>query len=284
MTNSKKTIIVDSTQLSKFLECPLAWKYEHRDNIILPSPEITKRDVAMNQGSYGHLLFEKFYKLRASKASFTDAMKAAITIEPGVDLKLTQEQVTLVRQKFAMSCTMHMANDFTPISDKHVEIGFTEPIYEDCEHLFVLEGKIDVFSSHMGQRMIIDHKFQTTARTLYAKSIQFRNYTMITDIPYMLINYVRLAVNPNNPYERQLLAFSSDERKWWKHQLCNIYWKILHMSEANHFDQNWNSCSGQFGYPCQYTKLCEERSDNVRNNLIQFTYKPKPEWKPWELV
>ena len=46
--------------------------------------------------------------------------------------------------------------------------------------------------------------------------------------------------------------------------------------------KNRNACAGAFqSFPCQYHRLCDVYSDQMRNNIKTFSYKTIEKWRPW---
>ena len=325
---SKRTLIVDSTQIQAFLECPQYWAYNYRQH--LAPRQVELKDVMM-QGSYGHKLLEIYYKNRASGLQMKESLDGAISfdIDSETNCKcghaeqwhkdldiggrslpicsqctgtpnyshpfdpqpfpLSQPLRLQVIDKVRMYVMTNSINDFQAHSPSTVEVGFSEPIYEDCEHLFILEGKIDLLGLLGTQEVIVDHKFQSRAHTLYKKAVQFRNYSMVSGRLYMLINYIRFARTTEKPFERALVSFSQEEHKWWRGELVKIYKSMLHHLDNSSASglygpdsHNWGHCKGDWGRPCEYSTLCEERgNERVKLVLIENNFTKKEEWRPW---
>lgn len=165
-----------------------------------------------------------------------------------------------------------------------VEQGFSYPLLDTPEYLFVLEGKIDVMAVlNNGSNGVVDHKFQGRERSLYGKSIQFRNYAMVSDFNFVVINYIRLhqAISEKT-FVRDVHYFSSLEKMLWKRRLIEKFKRIARERELGIFEKNEAMCSGKFGYPCEFTKICNDNFDLVS---IQATkeqhFKKREPWKPW---
>src|ERR1035441_9489440 len=78
---SKCTIILDSSQISNFLECPMMWYY--KNYIHLEPNFITQQSVEpMNAGSYGHHLLDIYYAQRRRGLSLNDAAATAFQYDP----------------------------------------------------------------------------------------------------------------------------------------------------------------------------------------------------------
>lgn len=168
-----------------------------------------------------------------------------------------------------------------------VEQGFSYPLLDTPEYLFVLEGRIDVMAMlNNGSRGVVDHKFQGRERSLYGKSIQFRNYAMVCDFNYVVVNYIRLhqAISEKT-FVRDTIYFSSLEKQLWKRRLIEKYKKIAQeraLASQFGFQKEESACSGKFGYPCEFTKICNDNHDLISINAVKEQFYTKREvWKPW---
>lgn len=307
---SKLTLILDSSQLAQAMSCYQQWAYSNVNRItIYESGKEANR--AMNMGSFGHKLMEIYYKdpfgtgfeqamdyaPNGFVAEIADGKEVLVANEqeaqtlPGVHLiqpfDLPKEDIEIVRARwfdyFGTISARNRELDIKPTSPDHVEVGFSEVIYEDEAYLFVLEGKIDVRGEIQGIPIIMDHKFQLRKTDIYAKTIQFRNYAMIGRVNQLLVNYVRLTKKVDaDTFDRKISVFSPVEHQVWRQRLINEYFKIAAMIEKETFVKNWSNCQGKYGTICQYTPLCEEWDGKLVQLKIAQNYHPKQEWKPWQ--
>src|SRR5690348_15830065 len=95
---------------------------------------------------------------------------------PVVDFRIDALLSQQVKTRFREYCYTYINNDVIPASPEHVEVGFSEVVYESASRLYLLEGRIDIMGTLQGLNTIVDLKFQGRTRELYKKSIQFRNY------------------------------------------------------------------------------------------------------------
>ena len=345
---SKYTLVLDSSQISTFLECQQLWYYKYVKhlvpNYLLPQQE--QSSEPMNAGTYGHKLLDIYYRARVRGFSLNDAAAVAFSYNPDVDTcvcgctldchqvieKLKVTECTKCRKclkphlldstkfdpvsgeelektlkpawepkPFELSSSTRMAvqtrlteyfykyqhNDFVPLSEQSIEVGFSEAIYEDSENLFVLEGRIDLLATLQGLQLIVDHKFQMREHELYAKSVQFRNYALIGRANLFMVNYIHLhkAVK-DSTLVRELVNFTPFEHAAWKRKLIDIYFRIKRAKElgddGGQVEQNFGACPGRFNYACNFTQLCEEPQADVallkEKQLYQINETP---WKPW---
>jgi hypothetical protein len=182
--------------------------------------------------------------------------------------------------------------ELIPKSPEHVEVGFSHKLYEDQDRLYILEGRIDLLGQIAGNcpNGWADHKFQSRERSLHLKSIQFRNYSLVTGLPIGVINYIRFAkkIEKDKTFKREIISFSRAELTAWESELVKIFAKVQNFVVNQQFpwfldeSRNWSACSGKFGYPCEFTKLCENWNQPQLIYLIEKAeYKEKAEWRPW---
>lgn len=298
--SNRLILTLDSSQIETFLDCDRKWKYSYDESITLNN---TVSDDMM-MGTYGHKMLEIYYHEKALGTSMVDAAEMALAF-PLDDFPLTMKNVLKVRKAFNDYTMIYGGNDVTVLMGKPipsiqfntdgsykeqgydlnplVEKGFSYPLLDTPDYLFCLEGRIDLLCNLNGQDAYMDHKFQQKEKSLYKKSIQFKNYALVTGVRLGIINYIRFhqTLAPNT-LERQLISFSPMEREWWRKELIKTFIEISHDMKMGEFRQRWNSCKGYGGkYICPFTKLCEERNDDVRENIKSQFYRIKEKWTPW---
>lgn len=309
---SKQIVIADSTQLQTFCECPTMWLHSFHDNITLEGS--IKDDIKM--GTMGHKWLEIYYRSLGIDGNLQNAVAAANAINfdeldkvdaEGFPLDKAKRSTVIDRlQLYWMKYSK--LRDFIPIcKQKHavafnsegvpydcyekvplVEQGFSYELLNTSEYLFVLEGRIDLLTEVNGTFHWVDHKFQSREHDLYQKSIQFRNYSLATNCSVGVINYIRLhkAVS-DSTLERVAVSFGSAELRAWRSELIDIFvsmaksMKKLSDQKSYAFERNRSACAGKWGYPCQYTPICEEPLRQVGDLIKVQKYIQKKEWRPW---
>jgi len=325
---SKFTLVVDSSQISSFLECPQKWinYYVKRLEPIGFQPD----EDAMDSGTYGHRLLDIFYRLKFKGVGLNDAVKVMndydpdtdmcecgcskdfhcpVTIAPSIEecrrcnkctkfrahpFNLNSKARTKVRNRVRDYLYKYQQNDIVPLSDQHVEVGFSETIYEDSDNLFVLEGRIDLIGTLQGLPCFMDHKFQMKTHWLYLRSIQIKNYMLISRMPMAVINYIRLQdkIQPDS-LVRDVVSLNSVELAAWHKRLIQVFFRMKKTLQANNskteMDRNWNSCSGgrltfdkDKSQYCWFTQLCEEIDPVIAEQKEKTLFKIKENaWRPW---
>lgn len=307
----KKTLILDSSQIDAFLTCPQLWEYGYKDRLAPISAAKTSEAMAM--GTLGHKFLEIYYKERARKVTQDEAIEKALAFEPEAEERcslcdasreehelipedkhifqpkpfpLEKPKRAFVAQRFREYCYTYSQKDIVPISSDHVEVGFSYKLYEDDECLYVLEGRMDLLGQYGDNPIWMDHKFQLRSRDLYKKSIQFRNYAMVAretaGITMGMVNYIRMTKEiTKDTLKREMITFSKPELDYWKYNLIDIFHEIAKAVGDNKYEKNYSSCSGKFGYPCDFTPLCEEYVPGIIEAKRNTLYTIKKEWKPW---
>lgn len=299
----KITLVLDSSQISKFSECPMLWNLSYNRSLGLRAIEgeaAPREDMMM--GSYGHAMLEMYYKTKALGGITQDCIDAGREV-PVDEFPLTDENREKVKSAFEMYWKVYTGErmsilmgppakkiTFDPSGmipkeewelNPLVEKGFSYKLHETNDYLFVLEGRIDLMVSLDGIPVFIDHKFQSREKSLYGKRIQLRNYSLVTGFDLGGYNYIRYHKTvTNKTFERKFTSFSSFERQWWKNELIKIYTRIAHSVYGKEFEQRWESCEGKY-WPCVFNKVCNERNLDVRENIIQLNFEEKPRWSPW---
>src|SRR5579864_9181685 len=74
---NRTILVLDSTQISTFLECPAKWQFSHKEHLTL-SAEV-REDFAM--GTYGHKLLEIFYSEKKAGKSLDAAARSALEFD-----------------------------------------------------------------------------------------------------------------------------------------------------------------------------------------------------------
>lgn len=324
----KFTLTEDSSQITQYLECPQKWINYYVKRI---EPMKFEPDENMNKGTYGHKLLEIYYRMKSAGAGLNDIITACNSYNPDTDIcecgctkdfhcpipileieecrrckkcakfrphpfHLNSLDRSVVRKRLVDYAMKYQQEDIQPLSENHVEIGFSENIYEDSENLFILEGRIDLIGKLQGLNVFVDHKFQSKTHWLYGRTIQFKNYALISKVDIGLINYVRLQqkIQPDS-LTRDLITLNRVELTVWHKRLIQIFFRMkktllaYQQNLKDGVERNWNACSGSHlthdkdkpAY-CWYNPLCEEIDPRVAENKERQLYKINENpWRPW---
>jgi hypothetical protein len=204
-----------------------------------------------------------------------------------VNFNLSKEEIVFICSRFLQYVTSTYGSDYRPVVKNGipaVELGFSKLLYEDDNYLFVVEGRIDMLAIINGETIFVDHKTQGKVQELYKFSPQFLTYAWATGLSKGIINYIGLQDTlVDKSFRRQLISFPKWKINEWKKKMMTIFSSISStILYGSGFERNENSCQGKFGWPCQFTMLCETENINIQQGLKEQFYEIKI-WKPWEL-
>lgn len=288
MQNLKKFCLnMDSTEISSFRHCPHEWMLSYRRNL----QRRRRKTEGMDKGTVIHSLLDPYYFSIGSGQNKQDSQKYAIDTfkKDAREWKLDREQIFFLITRFSQYCAIYSGNDFIPIvknGKPAVEIGFSLPLVDNDQFLFVLEGRIDAIVKQQGLIFFVDHKSQSREYEIYDFSIQFMNYSLACGLNRGMINYVGLQkdLKPDEHIRRTPLFFPPNILQRWYKCLVATFFQAAHALLTTSFEQRWEHCGNDgFGRFCQFTKLCEETNQNTREALIQVEYEVKEKWSPWSL-
>lgn len=298
---SRQVLILDSSQLSQWLECSQKWSYTYEECIT----KNNTLDDPIVAGTLMHKFLEIYYSYWGRGYSRDEAILAACRFDPDAADETDKHQYPLgkeiraqVLNRFSEYTTVYQ-NDFEVatrpklviqmrketglpydsfVPEPLIEQGFSYELLNTSEYLFVLEGRIDFIGSTHGNPLWMDHKLQFRQRQLYKKSIQFRNYSLALGYNLGVINYVRMAKGiTKDTFVREPISFSSIENRLWKEELIEIYREI----GRSKVKKNRDACSGKFGYSCQYIDICEEWNSETAEAIKKQKYVQVQKWTPW---
>jgi hypothetical protein len=293
------------------------WYYKYNQHLERVEGE---NKEAITIGSFWHLMCESYYKSIARNESRADAIEAAAGIDvrdhfcecgalktahitvgeyqkgacaefKAAPLPLEEPVAQFVRDRFRIYTYTYGGRDVEVTNPDQVELGFSYPLLETLDRIYVLEGRIDLHKVTMSGNEIgfVDHKAQMRRRDLYKKTIQFRNYGLVTNATLGMINYARMAKTiDKDTFKRVLISFAPGEHAWWRSELIKVFDRVAETIRQSYDHEdfwwtdrsnpNWAMCSGKFGYECNFTRLCS--GGNPTSERQQF-FKIGKEWKPW---
>src|SRR5215469_7040780 len=175
MPEKKFTIILDSSQIALFLNCPRKWYYLYHKKLIPKDFVDTSENKFMRMGTLVHRFLDIYYRGRVNGESMNNAMDQALAYNPdddickcgcakikhnkieGLGLELCQQCKKCVHfdpvpyaldgndrqtvlNTFRNYCYHYRGDDMMADSTNDIEKGFSIPLYEDEVNLFILEG------------------------------------------------------------------------------------------------------------------------------------------------
>lgn len=277
------------------------WFHSYHESLRL----VTTRDDSklLNYGSLMHSFFEVYYTLRCLNPSenYATHAKAVLELTTKFESKIrerysfTDDDFLFLKNRFLQYALTYGTDDFRPLLLKQrpsVELGFSKILYEDAQHLFIVEGRIDLLAQMSSETFFVDHKLQGTARDYHPYDSQFLTYAWAT-IPRGIINYIGAQKEfSKNTLRRNLIHFPPHIIDEWRDQTIEEVFFPLAREVARNgaggpsqasFRKNRFACSGAFRTnPCAFTSLCDTRSAEMVESLKNFKYIKVEPWTPWK--
>lgn len=295
LPDGRLCITMGASAIDSYLMCKSYWVYNTVERLRPQPLTINVEDHKTDRGTYGHALFDCYYKAKARlNGSYRDAAEYVYTEVPRLrkEAKLLESTYVEIEKAFDFYITrLTLTNDdFTPISEDSVELGFSRVLYENKDVVYVVTGRIDMLSKWKGYDpyVVVDHKFQWDAHEIYDKCPQFRTYAMVTNAPGMIVNYIRV-YKKTTGVERQLIDFTPQDHLTWKQYILTNVFNEIHKEYRNNWDLsdkefnvrmtlknlekkgNAHACQSRYG-ECIYTPICE-RMENVGHPIREYNKK-----------
>ncbi len=288
------TLTLDASQMAQHLKCPLSRTLQYDEGLTI----VNANDRGLNMGTVMHSLLDSYYTKRTlgTEKDYTKIAKSVIEdyIKHGEWQKLvTEEDVEFIIQRFVYYTVNYTGSgrDFNVNvvnGVAGVELGFSKELYRFVNAkrelmIFIVEGRIDLLANVEmlgGQLAFVDHKTQSMEGTLYQFNPQFRTYAWATGAKYGIVNYIGFQTTgkADKWFKRDIIQFSPFIISQWEKAMIQVFYELI--TDKN--KQNLGSCSGAFGkFPCQYVKLCETASPELRSNIIANNYIKGEKWRPW---
>lgn len=311
---SRLTLVLDSSQIATLLDCEERWRLLQQEQLIRINPfdpsSTMRPSDAISAGLLIHKLLEIYYGAIGRALGQTEAVRLANEFDPDAEDVADAHEYPIdpeIRQQVYDTFTSYLmfwsqrdyevSIRYVPFVDIHpvtglpcdrqrpealVEQGFSFPLLDTSEYLFVLEGRIDFIGTcGASQHLWMDHKSQSRAHTLYQKSIQFRNYALVTGFDLGVINYIRLTKKVDKTtFVRQPISFSPHETAQWKQELIEMYVGFAKRIQRGELQKNRGACGSGFS-PCQFIPICEEYNPIMREQIKKDQFTKRKAWKPW---
>lgn len=302
----KKTLILDSQQLTAFQKCPRRYFWD-----FVASLEGKYKGAALVKGGCVSDALEAYYNAKIEKKSFEEALASAIGVISSYDFSLLRfsnerddNEVDLrfhLLRKFAEYANFYKAEPIIPVA---VEQGgaFSRILYEDSHHLFIYEGKPDWIGKPDWKTKTLhwmDHKSTMVfGNQLHGFTNQFLGYSWALGCRQGVINHFGLmkTASPEKSFYRQLVEHSAADVADWKDSAIRTYFDIIKAHEIwdmetarglsvpteFSFEKRRASCETKYGL-CLFSKLCDTQSLYKIDQLKRQDYKVKETvWRAWK--
>jgi hypothetical protein len=290
MTQEKIILSADNSQISQFLTCPKSWYLKYINHLGKRGSNV----AALDKGTVVHALLDVFYKCRGLGMNVNDSLNTTFkTFDRQMELgklpEIKNEDTKLIKGRFSLYVTYYLSKDFKPLvinNIPQVEVGFSIPLVDTPTHLFAIEGKIDLITT---QEMFVDHKSQERKYDHYQFDTQFLTYAMASGLKLGMVNYFGLQkeFKEGTTFRRMSLCFSHSHLDRWKERLHSLFLQMV--GELNNIEEgfepstNEKSCSGSWGYPCEFHTICEATDSRIQKMIQISQYEERPRWEPWTI-
>jgi hypothetical protein len=270
----KITILADSHQLSEYQRCPRLFQYS-----TLERKGTRRLKDALNKGTGMHNLLYLYYKSRIKNLSVEKSVKNALRYMR-YQRSMTKDHTRVIYPK-VLQYFAHYANEtWKPLQ---AEIGFSKPIYEDDEHLFVYQGKIDLLMEVQRVNAFVDHKTQSMQKQLPQDSNQFLGYAWATGWNMGIINYINLSESkaPKDAFRREICNYTPQLVQEWKDTAIETFLRMAADMRREKFNKQRQGCLGVYGL-CDFIDVCKQTSPVVIKGILERDFITKEHWSPWD--
>lgn len=270
----RKVLALDSQALTAYQRCPRKYHFSFIRNI---ERKISKKSLDM--GTLMHDMFEFVNKGLLEDKPLNNLCLDAVMQASSAEL--STEDKMFVTKRF-LEYFEHYSLQDSSYKLLSAEKGFSKIIYEDSEHLFVYEGRMDAVFYNRRENCLVwrDYKTRTGQNSWYHHVNQFYGYTWaLSDDGECRgeLDYIGKAdKKTDKTFEREIVEFSKDQLERWKVRTINTFYKIVNDID---FEQNNSACEGKYGV-CSFNRLCE-RDPLIHDQIIQIEYKEKERWAAW---
>lgn len=303
----KKTLVLDSQQLTSFQKCPRRYFWDFVENL-----EGKFKAPALVKGSCISDALEAYYNARIAKLTFEECVAAGLGVISAFDfslLRFTEEkqdnEVDLrfhLTRKFIEYCGYYKAESIIPVATEQ-RGAFSKILYEDAHHLFIYEGKPDWIGKPDWRTKTLhwmDHKSTMVfGNQLHGFTNQFLGYSWALECKVGVINHFGLmkTASPEKSFYRQPIEHSAADVKDWVDSAVTTCFEIIRARELWEMEMGRGltiptnlsyskrraSCETKYGL-CLFHKLCDTQSLYKIDQLKRMDYKVKEtEWRAWKV-
>jgi hypothetical protein len=284
----KDVLELDSTQVATWMECEMKWNLGYNEHLISLGSEAKH----FGKGKVIHTLLENFYEAWPQEIpNRQDAMMAAIvaTQEWIQNPKTENEKIDiddsewkyLVRRFMSYVQFYHNEN----VKAVGVEVGFSVPLLDTKQALYVLSGRIDFIGEENGRKFWRDYKSQARDYEYYKMKPQFMNYCVALGCNVGVVDYFGLQESEPKKgwFRRQAFQYTQAQLDRWKFQLITIFAAIAKAKRENRYEQNWEMCKHGLNYKCPYTQICEQTTAGAAREVKALYFREREPWSPWSV-
>lgn len=272
--NDKKIVAVDSQKLNALQMCMRRYQYTFGKSF-----EALETPIQFDRGTLIHHALEFYYKARQVKHLWnSNNLTHADIIEQGVqnireksvDMQLDIQDVEEVVRVFTEYCQHYQSDGWDSIT--FVEETASKKLYEDENHIFMYEGKVDLGISLSNMPLVIvDHKSFSRKSYTSDMSNQFKGYCWLFNIQNVIVNKIgfysqNTKVPVNERYYREVLSYTKERLDEWERNA--IFWirQGLAYIENDLYPMNETSCDKYSG--CSFRSVCQQNPGEDRETKL----------------
>lgn len=274
---TKLTLILNSHSLSYFQRCEKLYEYTTVRNLE-PIDEI----YYFTRGTLISKVLELWY--RAKKRNYS--IKRLENLEDNLfkiisrSKKLKESDRLLIASRLIQYFTKYRHEGYKIIA---VEQGFSKILYEDDYVLYIYEGKPDLlvdFGRNLGIGPV-DHKSESRRNDIYPFNNQIMGYCWSVGSRIAVYNYIGLQTDSKegDVLRREAITFSDAQIEQWRQDTIRWYHRVLKSINSKDFLRSWN-CDGKYSI-CQFSKVCEQPTENGKLIKIKNFYQEREPYKSW---
>jgi hypothetical protein len=273
----KIILTLDSQGLTAYQRCPCLYNYSIKENRGTP-----RLSEALVKGSSIHSILEFYYASRISKRPISDTLLELINLKFAEFTKeLPSEDIQVIIPRMTQYITHYQDETWVPLK---TEIGFSKILYEDENHQFIYEGKIDLLVNVQQVNAFVDHKSQSWHLNLPPDSNQFLGYAWATGFSLGIINYINLAPSkaPRYAFRREICNYPTNLVSEWRDSAIETYLLLTDSLKKSRFQKQRSGCLGPYGL-CDFHQVCHQTNSNVIDGMLERDFIIKAPWSPWSL-
>jgi hypothetical protein len=247
---------------------------------------ILPKDVNFSQrrGTHMHNLLYLFYKAKIHKKLFDGCTNAGLRYLRMACRKLKAEDFMLLGRKYSEYVVYYRQENIQPIA---VEKGFSKILYEDKDHLFIYEGRIDFIGKFPNDpaKFWVDHKTEARKEELNPDSNQFLGYSWALGTTNGLINYIgfQTGKSPDEAFRRTIVTHHKELIAEWHEQTIHAYFRLANLHRHSYYTKNRSQCKPYACQPCMYHELCHQANPRKVAALISQDFEKRATpWKAWD--
>lgn len=271
----KITIIADSHQLSEYQRCPSLYEKSQVQQF-----GTEKMKTAFIKGRAIHDVLETYYLCKIQKKPIDQCVMEAL-LKLQTQKELSKDEFRIISPKLIQYFAHYRDETWVPLK---TEIGFSKLLYEDSNHLFVYEGKIDLLLEVQRAKAFSDHKSQSRHQNLPQDSNQFLGYAWATGLMLGIINFLNLAESkaPKDAFRREICNYTPNLIKEWTEGAIDTMLRMARSQREGRYLKQRHGCLGVYGL-CDFIDVCKQTSKLVQIGMLKRDFIIKEPWSPWEI-